>query len=322
MALKCGKCGREIEEGTKFCPECGEPMLASVNGTPIPSFQQSVPSAGSSPMANQGSVPWAGAPVNSAPNAGGVPEKPKKKHKGLKIAAGAIALLLVLCVMAGACSDDSADAPSEGESVPAATSGSSSEESSSSDSASVKSVKATYNGSTEAGTKIDSGSDITVVATYEDGSKEQVTGWEVKSSKTLKAGETSTVSVVYGDASTKLKVKCTTQTKDQFKKSCKSVAYKTIARNPDKYEGQKIKISGKVIQVMEDGNDVTLRVATKGSYDNIYLVSYEYKKNDSKILEDDRITMWGYCTGTTTYESTMGGNITIPSMVASYYSLS
>ncbi|MCR5667357.1 MAG: hypothetical protein K6G01_11095 [Eubacterium sp.] len=188
----------------------------------------------------------------------------------------------------------------------------------------VTSLAAQYSGSTEAGVTLDSdNSDITVTATYEDGSSEDVYYWEIAEAKTLKAGKDTTVQIKYEDVTCDLTVTCTTQTKKQYKKSCESVEYNAIARDPDSYIGKNIKFYGQVIQVMESGDDVTLRIATKeeeylGYYDDIVLVAYTYADGDSKILEDDMITVWGECLGTTTYESVLGGDITIPSMAAKY----
>lgn len=95
------------------------------------------------------------------------------------------------------------------------------------------------------------------------------------------------------------------------------ITYDQIARTPDDYLLEKVKFSGKVIQVME-GDDTTnqLRVAINDNYDTVMLVEYEKDILDSRILEDDYINMYGYSMGVITYESTLGGNITIPAMSA------
>lgn len=95
------------------------------------------------------------------------------------------------------------------------------------------------------------------------------------------------------------------------------ITYDQIARTPDDYLLEKVKFSGKVIQVME-GDDTTnqLRVAIDDNYDTVMLVEYEKDILDSRILEDDYISMYGYSMGVITYESTLGGNITIPAMSA------
>ena len=97
--------------------------------------------------------------------------------------------------------------------------------------------------------------------------------------------------------------------------------YKAIARDPDAYEDKKISFSGKVIQVIESEEDffgvkltyTNYRIATKGSYDDVVLVTYFRPEGASRVLEDDRVTVYGTCDGVTSYKSTMGGTITIPS---------
>lgn len=100
------------------------------------------------------------------------------------------------------------------------------------------------------------------------------------------------------------------------KKNYKSVAYSKIARNPDDYEGKQLKFSGKVVQVMEGDEETQIRLATDDDYDDIVLVGYDPAIMDKRVLEDDTVTVYGISVGLITYESTMGGNITIPALAA------
>ena len=97
--------------------------------------------------------------------------------------------------------------------------------------------------------------------------------------------------------------------------SYKSVDYSKIARNPDKYLGQKLKFSGKVLQVVEGDGEVTLRVATDGAWDDVVLVAYKSDIISSRVLEEDMVVMYGKFGGLYTYQSTMGASISVPSMV-------
>lgn len=93
------------------------------------------------------------------------------------------------------------------------------------------------------------------------------------------------------------------------------ITYNQLARTPDDYLFEKVKFSGKVIQVIE-GTDITqIRLAVDGSYDNILLCEYTSDIVGSRILDDDYITVYGFSSGLITYESTMGGNITIPGVI-------
>jgi uncharacterized membrane protein YcgQ (UPF0703/DUF1980 family) len=93
------------------------------------------------------------------------------------------------------------------------------------------------------------------------------------------------------------------------------IGYKDLARNPENYVGKKIKFEGKVIQVMEGDGEVQIRLAVNGDYDNIMYCAYDSSIVTSRVLEDDYITVMGVSTDLLTYTSTMGGEITIPSML-------
>ena len=81
-----------------------------------------------------------------------------------------------------------------------------------------------------------------------------------------------------------------------------------------------IQITGEVVQNTPGKDGQYLRVALNGDYDSMVLVgipnSY-YKKNI--LAENDNVTINGVAMGVTTYESTMGGEITIPMMMADNY---
>lgn len=59
-----------------------------------------------------------------------------------------------------------------------------------------------------------------------------------------------------------------------------------------------------------------LRMAVDDNYDNILLASYDSSIMSSRVLQNDNITIKGMSTGVITYKSTMGGDITIPSVTA------
>lgn len=106
----------------------------------------------------------------------------------------------------------------------------------------------------------------------------------------------------------------------EYKAQCKSIAYDSIAREPDKYKNKMVKFTGQVIQVQDNGSNINLRVnVTKGQY-NIYedtiWVNYTYSANEKKILENDIVNLWGETKGTISYTSVLGAKITIPEINA------
>lgn len=95
------------------------------------------------------------------------------------------------------------------------------------------------------------------------------------------------------------------------------ITYDQLARTPDQYEDQKVAFTGKIVQVIEDTSSTEIRLAVNGNYDNIILVYIPSKVlGSSRVLEDDLISIYGISKGTVSYESTMGGKITVPAMKA------
>lgn len=112
------------------------------------------------------------------------------------------------------------------------------------------------------------------------------------------------------------------ETKEDYINSCSTYTYKEIARNPNTYKGKRAKITGEVIQVQQDGNEVVLRVnitKNNGYYEDTIMTGYEYADdNEDRILEGDIITLYGELYGTVTYTSVLGADITVPAVKTKY----
>jgi len=100
------------------------------------------------------------------------------------------------------------------------------------------------------------------------------------------------------------------------------ITYNQLSRTPDSYEGQNVKFTGTVIQVMEDNGKTDLRIAVDGNYDTILLVVYDSSITSIRVLENDTVTIKGVSQGLYTYESTLGGNITMPLVNADILTIS
>lgn len=114
--------------------------------------------------------------------------------------------------------------------------------------------------------------------------------------------------------------------KKEYIASCKTYKYKDIARNPDKYNGKRAKFKGEVVQVIEGYLSTTLRVdVTKGKYgiytDTMYVVYTPKSSTESRILEDDIITIYGELAGIESYETVMGAKVSIPRINAEYITI-
>lgn len=104
---------------------------------------------------------------------------------------------------------------------------------------------------------------------------------------------------------------------EQNKSSYRSdLTYDQMARTPDAYMGEKIKISGKVLQA-ETGDDICYaRVAMNSDYDTVVFVTYSNDLLGYRLLEDDQITVYGSSMGVYSYEAVSGATITIPWLMA------
>lgn len=115
------------------------------------------------------------------------------------------------------------------------------------------------------------------------------------------------------------------QSEEEFKASCKYYTYEQLARNPKEYIGLPVILYGEVIQVMEEGEQVALRVnITEGevNWQNAVYVDYTRQlPNESRILEGDIITFWGISNDTISYEAVLGNSITVPYIKAVYIAL-
>lgn len=98
------------------------------------------------------------------------------------------------------------------------------------------------------------------------------------------------------------------------------ITYEQLARTPDKLMGRAVKFHGKVIQVIEGDTEVQMRLAVNDDYDKIlYCAISKDNLKGTRILENDKITIYGISTGLITYDSTMGGKISIPGVLIEKY---
>lgn len=106
-----------------------------------------------------------------------------------------------------------------------------------------------------------------------------------------------------------------------LKKNCESGLYKKIARDPNEYKYQYVKFSGRVLQVCSEADSAdgfsTYRLATNGWDDVVFIDIMNY--GQSRILEDDRITIYGICLGVMSYTTVMGDTVTIPEVLVLEY---
>lgn len=129
-------------------------------------------------------------------------------------------------------------------------------------------------------------------------------------------------------AETEQKVK---KEKDDYIKSCKTIDYMTLSRNPDKYKGEHFKLTGQVIQVLDSDswfNDATTLRINITKHDNEYvddwwedtiIATVVIPKGADRILENDIITFYGDCDGLYTYTSVLKQKISLPKIDIKYF---
>ncbi len=112
-----------------------------------------------------------------------------------------------------------------------------------------------------------------------------------------------------------------------YRKSCSSISYDNLARNPDEYIGELVVFTGEIIQAMDAPSAEYLNTyrinVTKERYfwtDTLY-VSYDASRSSSRLLEDDIVKLYGKFKGLQTYETIFGASVTIPWVEAKYIDL-
>lgn len=103
---------------------------------------------------------------------------------------------------------------------------------------------------------------------------------------------------------------------------CEDISFKKISRTPYDYVGKYSSYTGTVIQVIENGLDTILRVKLNEEYqrtDDVLYVEYHRSNiRDSRILDDDKVTIYGKLDGLETYSTVLGAQASNPRMIAYY----
>ena len=131
------------------------------------------------------------------------------------------------------------------------------------------------------------------------------------------------LSVISGSGTPTLSKQASEMSKDAFIAACEPVNYTDVARTPDSFKDKLITFHGRVVQVQE-GSTLVLRVAQddgSGFSSDYWYITYKKDNSGVRILEEDKLTVYGECKGTYSYKSIFGAQITIPSMAMAYYEL-
>lgn len=100
---------------------------------------------------------------------------------------------------------------------------------------------------------------------------------------------------------------------EQNKKNAKTIDYKELDKNADKYAFEYVTYSGEIIQIMEGSGITQIRLDIGGG--DILFIEYE---DYTDFVEGDNITIYGEIYGNFSYESQAGWTITVPGIIADY----
>ena len=106
----------------------------------------------------------------------------------------------------------------------------------------------------------------------------------------------------------------------EYKKHCGSIAYTELQRNPGSYKGSYIKVSGSVFQIISEASSslyYSIYFIKVGS--SIYLIKVDNYGTGRRILENDRITVWGEVGDLYTYQTVRGDSKTVPTIFVEFY---
>lgn len=102
------------------------------------------------------------------------------------------------------------------------------------------------------------------------------------------------------------------------KANAKTIDYPQLKKNPDRYKGEYVKYTGKILQILEGDNITNIRLSVTQN-------SYGYDVNDvifieypgyTEFVDDDIITVYGEIYGSYSYTSQAGFEISLPGLLA------
>jgi len=99
-----------------------------------------------------------------------------------------------------------------------------------------------------------------------------------------------------------------------------SKSYQDYAKNPDAHDEEKISFTGTIVQVVEGDTENHYRVAVDGKTDSIIYVSKIIGDETTHFVDDEKVIVKGVFDGLLSYQSTLGGEITVPSCLADDFS--
>lgn len=102
----------------------------------------------------------------------------------------------------------------------------------------------------------------------------------------------------------------------QYKDACASYSCEDLLRNPDEFEGEKVKFSGEVFQIISDDSSTIEFLLDTGEENGIVYAQYLFSDGESRILEGDKLTIYAPFYMLESYTSILGTQRTVPKLYA------
>lgn len=107
----------------------------------------------------------------------------------------------------------------------------------------------------------------------------------------------------------------------QYKNKCSEVAYESIIRNANGFEGEYFTFTGEIVQDIGDGAyALGVTFDEYGCYEDRIIFTFD-TGDGIRLLEGDTVQIWGISEGIVDTESIMGANISVPYIAAEYVDL-
>lgn len=330
--IACKSCGKTFIEPFEFCPGCGTPYKQQQAAGPAARPAQAPPTLNTEgfPIRPTTPQPQATAPVGLAPPRQiGMPAplSPTRSRSKKPLVIGVAVLVVIVIIIIGVAASKNQNS---GSGTPAATT---QEETTTTETTSTKTVddyisidnvhegqELTVGPSLISGTSKDQSCTITC-----NGQQVGVIPANGNFCPTVNINEgANVITFNVTDKAGKSYEKKVTVTGILSPDAYKAVSpplpsYAELNKNANAFKGTRCKCYGQVAQAMVEGDTTVLRVNVSdkgyGIWDDTVYVTF---KGSTPAVDNSMVWVYGTISGSETYESTAGWNITIPSIEAKY----
>lgn len=133
-----------------------------------------------------------------------------------------------------------------------------------------------------------------VTAVFDDGSVEQVQGWEIQNPAIVTISKSSSVTISYGGQETKVVVECSDYDSNVYRKNCSRYNYTDLVRYPENYIGAMIRVRGQISQVYrEAATSSRCSYRIRVGYRQYINVAFQGTLNEGQLIEGDSVTCYG-----------------------------